>query len=156
MERLEVLHVAEMLPGVTTIGDLTDDDLFQENTFDCIVLTQTLQFIYDVQGAIRNCHRFLKPGGTVIATIPGISQISGWDMDRWGQFWSFTTRSALRLFEDEFTDGEVDVTAWGNVLTSIAFLEGLALEELRTRELDHVDPDYQLIIGVRATKGSPR
>lgn len=152
VEHIEVLHVSEKLPDVTVVGDLTDGELFPEGTFDCIVLTQTLQFIYDVHGAVSNCHRFLKPGGTVIATVPGISQISRWDMDRWGQYWSFTTRSASRLFEDAFAGGAVEVSSHGNVLSSIAFLQGLALEELRTRELDHIDPDYQLLIGIRATR----
>jgi hypothetical protein len=41
---------------------------------------------------------------------------------------------------------------YGNVLASIAFLEGLASEELRAAELDYRDPLYPLLICVRATK----
>jgi hypothetical protein len=38
------------------------------------------------------------------------------------------------------------------VLTAIAFLRGLAAEELKREELDYHDPDYELIITVRAVK----
>ncbi len=34
----------------------------------------------------------------------------------------------------------------------IAFLEGLCAEELRPGELDHRDPDYELVITLVATK----
>lgn len=152
VEKLEVLHVADWLPDVTVIGDLTDPGLFPENSFDCIILTQTLPFIYDVSAAVANCGRFLKPGGTVLATVNGISQVSRGDMDRWGHYWSFTTRSAARLFEAGFPGGDVEVVSYGNVLSSIAFLHGLSIHELRAEELDVHDPDYQLVIGVRAVK----
>jgi len=41
---------------------------------------------------------------------------------------------------------------YGNVLAATAFLHGLAAEELTREELDHRDPDYELLIGVRAQK----
>jgi SAM-dependent methyltransferase len=154
VQRFEILHVAEQHPDVTKIGDLSDPTVFSPETFDCIVVTQTLQFIYDVRGAIESCHRFLKPGGTLLVTIPGISQISRHDMDRWGHYWAFTTKSAERLFGDVFRGGQVEVVSYGNVLASIAFLHGLASRELKRHELDHHDPDYQLLIGVAATKAA--
>ena len=60
--------------------------------------------------------------------------------------------SAKRLFEEIFPENNVWVEAYGNVLTAIAFLEGLASEELRREELDHYDPDYPVTIAVRAVK----
>lgn len=148
----DVLHVTEHKPDVTILGDLTSADHIPSNTFDCIVLTQTLQFIYDVPAALRTVHRILKPGGIVLATVPGISQISRYDMERWGHYWSFTTRSAQALFEAVFPAQSIGIEMFGNVLAAIAFLHGLAAEELRQKELDHVDPDYQLLITVRAVK----
>jgi hypothetical protein len=38
------------------------------------------------------------------------------------------------------------------VLAATAFLHGLASQDLRSEELDHLDPDYQLLITVRAMK----
>jgi hypothetical protein len=38
------------------------------------------------------------------------------------------------------------------VLTAISFLEGLASEEIKKKDLDYQDPDYELLITVRAIK----
>jgi SAM-dependent methyltransferase len=148
----DVLHVAEDRPQVTIIGDLTNAEHVPSASFDCIILTQTLQAIYDVPAVIRTVHRILKPGGVVLVTIPGISKISRYDMDRWGYYWSFTTCSARRLFETFFPPDKVQIEAHGNVLVAIAFLHGLADRELRPRELDYHDPDYEVLITVRAQK----
>jgi hypothetical protein len=48
----------------------------------------------------------------------------------------------------------VDVRARGNVLTAIAFLIGMATEELSTRELEHDDPFFPMLVTVRAVKGA--
>jgi len=148
----DVLHVAESNPKVTIVADLTCADDIPSDTFDCIILTQTLQLIYDVPAAIKTVCRILKPGGVVLVTIPGISKISRYDMDRWGQFWSFTSWSAQRLFEEIFPATHVSIKAYGNVLAAVAFLHGLASEELRPEELDYLDPDYELLITIRAVK----
>ena len=52
------------------------------DAFDCIIFTQTLHFIYDVRLAIQTLHRILKPGGVLLATFPGISQIIPRQMGR--------------------------------------------------------------------------
>jgi SAM-dependent methyltransferase len=129
--RSDVLHVQEGNPKATIVADLTCADSIPSDTFDCIIFTQTLQFIYDVRAAIRHLYRILKPGGVLLATFPGISQISRYDMDRWGDYWRFTTLSARRLFEEVFPPGNVTVRAYGNVLAAVAFLHGLSAEELR-------------------------
>jgi SAM-dependent methyltransferase len=136
----------------TIVADLTCADHISPDTFDCIILTQTLQFIYDVQAALKTLYRILKPGGILLATFAGISQISRWDMDRWGHYWNFTTLSAQRLFEESFPAATVKVEAYGNVLAAVALLNGLATQELRREELDHHDPDYEVLITVRAVK----
>lgn len=150
--RSDVLHVQEGNPKATMIGDLAIGTQFVSDTFDCVIFTQTLQFIYDVRSALASLCRVLKPGGVLLATFPGISQISRYDMDRWGDYWRFTTLSARRIFEESFSPANITVQAHGNVLAAIAFLEGLAAEELRREELDHLDADYELLITVRAKK----
>jgi len=73
-------------------------------------------------------------------------------MDRWGEFWRFTTQSAQRLFEKEFSAENVKVDAYGNVLVAISLLHGLAAEELKPEYFEYQDPDYQVLITVRAVK----
>lgn len=148
----DVLHVIEGNPKATIVADLTDDNLSLAETFDCIICTQTLQFIYDVRAAVRSLHRILAPGGVLLATSHGISQISRYDMERWGEYWRFTTLSVRRLFEEFWPADCVSVEAHGNVLAAIAYLHGLAAEELKPYELDFQDTDYQLLITVRAIK----
>jgi len=150
--RADVLNLHPGDPDATLVADLANAGNIPSDSFDCIILTQTLQFIYDLRAAVSHLRRILKPNGRLLVTLPGISQISRYDMDRWGDFWRFTNLSAKRLFEESFGTGNVTVQVYGNVLAAIAFLEGLAPAELKLEELDYLDRDYQLLIAVRAVK----
>ena len=148
--RSDVLHVQEN-PRATIVANLESDDM-PAGIFDCIILTQTLPFIYDTRAAVRNLHRMLKPRAVLLATFPGISQISRFDMQRWGDYWRFTSLSARRLFEENFPAADVTIETHGNVLAACSFLQGITAEELRKEELDYHDPDYELLITLRAFK----
>jgi SAM-dependent methyltransferase len=150
--RSDVLHVPPGGRRATIVADLTNGAGLESISFDCVILTQTLPFIYDVTAAVKTLHRILRPGGTILATMPGISQISRYDMDRWGDYWRFTTLSARQLFESVFPADAITVRSHGNVLVAVAFLQGLAVEDLRPEDLESDDPDYQLLITVRAVK----
>jgi SAM-dependent methyltransferase len=152
LEQCDVLHVSENKPGVTIIGDLASANHIPANSFDCIILTQTLQFIYDVPSVIQTIYRILKPGGCVLVTIPGISHINRYEFDRWGDYWRFTTLASEKLFSAYFPVENLKIKAYGNIKVCIAFLHGIAYEELRKKELDYFDPDYELLITVQATK----
>jgi SAM-dependent methyltransferase len=152
VERGEVLHAAPGNPAATIVGDLTTGDGIPVEAFDCFVMTQTLPFIYGVEDAVRGAHRLLKPGGVVLATVPGMSQVSRADQRDWGDWWRFTSQGARRLFADVFGDDAVEVTAHGNVLAACAFLYGLAAEDLTDAQLAFDDPDYELLTTVRAVK----
>jgi SAM-dependent methyltransferase len=147
----DVLHVDQSNPQATIVADLSRADHIPSDTFDCIILTQTLHLIYDVRSAIQTLQRILKPEGVLLATFPGISQIA---RDRWGEqwYWAFTSRSARRLFEEAFPPENVEIEAHGNVLAAISFLHGLAAEELRIGELDRRDRAYEVLITLRALK----
>jgi SAM-dependent methyltransferase len=148
----DVLHTETGNPEATLVGDLATGAGVPRSAFDCILLTQTLPFIYDVRNAIVHTWDALRPRGVALVTVPGISQISRYDMNRWGDYWRFTDASVRRLFADVFGAENATVTTYGNVLAACAFLHGLAAHELRAEELDYHDPDYQVIIGIRATR----
>ena len=151
----DVLDVQEGNKDATIVADLNHADHLVSNSYDCIVFTQTLQYIYDVRACVQTLHRILSPGGVLLATFPCISPIARTDMDRSGEFWRFTDQSARRLFTECFPRSGIEVASYGNVLTAVAFLHGLATEELKVEELDHRDPDYQVVIAVRARKLQP-
>ncbi|MBM3225827.1 MAG: class I SAM-dependent methyltransferase [Candidatus Tectomicrobia bacterium] len=148
----DVLHIDPQHPGATITADLTCADQLPSATFDCLIVTQTLQFIYDVRAALRTLYRMLKPGGVLLATCHGISQIARWDMDHWGEYWRFTSLSAHRLVTEVFPASHTRVQAHGNVLAATAFLQGLVSTELQQAELDYHDPDYEVLITIRAVK----
>jgi len=148
----DVLHASPGNRHATIVGNLATGEGIPRSAFDCIVLTQTLLCIENVAAAIKHAASALKPHGVLLATVPGISQISRYDMDRWGDYWRFTTLSAHRLFEAEFGEASLSVQAHGNVLAATAFLQGICVEEMATSELDTVDPDYELVITIRAVR----
>lgn len=149
----DVLHVVEGNPAATIIGSLTEADHIPSNAFNCIILTQTLHLIFDVHSALRTVYRILKPGGVVLATFPGISQISN---DQWAETWSwsFSLASARRMFEECFPASHFTLEAFGNVLVATAFLQGLSSGELSRDELDFRDPMYDVLLTIRAAKPS--
>ena len=71
----DVLHASEGNPSATIVADLTDAPQLADATFDCVICTQTLLLIYDVRKAVATLHRILKPGGTALVTVPGVSRI---------------------------------------------------------------------------------
>ncbi|MDP9347353.1 MAG: class I SAM-dependent methyltransferase [Actinomycetota bacterium] len=152
VRRGDVLYASEGNPEATIVGDLTTGAGLPSEVFDCFICTQTLPFIYDVRSAATGCCGLLKPGGVLLATLPGISQISREDRHCWGDYWRFTTDSARRLFEEAFGPGPVEVTSHGNVLAAAGFLYGFAAEDMSEAELATQDPDYEMLITVRAVR----
>jgi SAM-dependent methyltransferase len=149
----EVLHVDKSNRKATIIGDLTDAENLPENKVDCFICTQTLNFIFDLKSAVSGCYKLLKQEGVFLGTVGGISQISRYDMDRWGDFWRFTDLSIRKLFETTFGAENMVVETYGNVFAANAFLQGIAVEDLENTDiLDEKDRDYQVIITIRAIK----
>ena len=145
------MHIEEGNPQATFYGDLSNVPQIPDNTFDCIILTQTLQFIYHYKEALQTCFRILKPGGSLLLTVPGISHIDhGEWKDIW--FWSFTKNSIIKLLGEFFPAPNTTVTAFGNVLVASAFLYGMGLPEVSKEQLDYSDTHYQVIITAVAVK----
>jgi SAM-dependent methyltransferase len=151
VQHSDVLHVDKANPNATIIGDLGDGKNLPSDTFDCIVLTQTLHLIYDMQHAVATLHRMLVPGGVLLVTVPGVSSV---DRGEWGAtwHWSLTPRSLERLLTDSFGAHQVTVETYGNLLVAAGFLYGLAAEELTRDELAARDPHYPVIVAARAVK----
>jgi glycosyltransferase involved in cell wall biosynthesis/SAM-dependent methyltransferase len=147
----DVLHVAEGNPKATIVADLAHAEQVPDNSFDCILLVQTLQFIYESRAALHTVFRILKPGGVLLATVSGISHRG---RDEWAAswYWNFTAYSMRKLMDETFPGAEVTIVSHGNVLAATAFLQGLAAKELQMHELRHNDPQYELVITVRAVK----
>lgn len=146
-----VLDVDASNAQATYVADLAAGDALPGAHFDCFVLTQTLQYVYDLPAALVHAHRILAPGGALLATLPAVSRVTEPPLT---DYWRFTAESARRLFADAFGPDAVEVTAPGNVLTQIAFLAGLAVEDLGAAALAEDDPSFPLLVCVAARKAA--
>jgi SAM-dependent methyltransferase len=153
VERSEVLHSVPGNPAATLVADLAAADAIPAGCYDCIILTQTLQMIFEVRAALGHLQRILKPGGVLLGTSHGISRIARREgVDPWGEYWHFTAQSTRRLFEALFPPDHLEIVTYGNVLSAAASLYGLAAADLTRAELDHRDPDFEVIVAVCARK----
>ncbi|WP_197018382.1 class I SAM-dependent methyltransferase [Sphingomonas sp. URHD0057] len=150
---VDILHIDASSDAATIIGDMSDPATLPEAKFDCLIVTQTLHLVYDMPAAVRNLYHALKPGGTLLMTVPGITPIA---RDRWKEtwYWSVTPAGAGRLFADAFGPGDFRVEFYGNVFAAVAFLEGVATEEVARAKLNLKDESYPVIVAVRATRAS--
>jgi SAM-dependent methyltransferase len=146
----DVLDIDPTNRNATIVADLAAADDVPADAFDCFILTQTLQLIFDARSAIFHAHRILRPGGVLLCSVPCVARITPGCID--SDHWRFTRASCSRLFDDVFPRDRVTVRTHGNVLTAIAFLTGMAAEELKQRELDYDDENFPLLVTVRAEK----
>jgi SAM-dependent methyltransferase len=156
VDRIEVVDLNEANTRRSLTIDLARVETIPDSAFDCVICTQTLLLIRDYESAVQSLHKMLKPAGVVLVTVPGIcptvraNLIAGVGED----WWRFTGRSAQFIFAKYFGSDHVTVKTYGNVLTATAFMHGLVQEELTLDELEYIDPDFELIVGIRATKAA--
>ncbi len=147
----DVLDIDKSNKQANIVGDLRNLSTVFDNTYDCIILTQVLQFIDNYNAAIAECYRILKPGGALLATVPALSRIdcvAGVE----GDFWRFTKAGAQHAFQQVFESNKLEVQAWGNVKTGLAFWVGMAQEDLKTNDFTYNDPNFPCLITVKAIK----
>lgn len=151
VEAIDVVDIDGSNPKATIVVDLAAADHVRADSFDCFILTQTLQCIYDAESVVAHVHRILRSGGVLLATVPTVSRILR-EHDRTVDYWRFTSVACERLFGDVFGADRVHVEAHGNVLTAVAFLMGMASEELQPGQLEERDPSFENVVCVRAVK----
>jgi SAM-dependent methyltransferase len=151
VEANDILDVDASNSRATVLADLANADHLPSDRYNCIILTQTLHVIYETRAVIGALHRILKPGGVLLATFPGLSKLS-WTELPGSWYWGFTCNSARRLFGEAFAPTGVEVESFGNVLTASAFLYGYSHRELSRTQLEYRDPEFDLLVAVRAVK----
>ena len=153
VQRSDILHFDAANLKATLVGDLSRAEHIPDSLFDCMIVTQTLHLIYDIRAALRHVHRLLRPGGALLATFPGISQISDAD---WGPSWcwGWSRGQAQELLEGAFPGGQVTVQQLGNRFAAVAFLQGLVVDELPVERLAGADDDVAFLLGAVAVKAA--
>lgn len=135
------------------VGDLTDADSLPENRFDCFICTQTLNFIFDVESAIKNIYHILKENGIALVTVASVSQISKYDHERWGDYWRFTDQGIMTLFSKYFKEENIEVASYGNYFSAISLFSGIVVEDIKEKNvLDVKDDEFPVVICLKVMK----
>ena len=144
---VDILDIDESNTAATVVGDLCDDSTLPPNAYDIAVVTQTLQLVPRPADAIGHLVNALRPGGSLLLTVPCLSRLAGsWDRWRW------TPRGMSDvLMEVAPPDATVECIGLGNGLAARAFLFGLAVTDLDDGILAVSDEDYPMLVAARVT-----
>lgn len=147
----DVLDIDPRNAEATVIADLGRPGSLPQQRYDCVLLTQTLHLIPDYVAALHNVFDALRPGGVVLLTAPTVSPHHPED-GLGHDLWRFTPAGLEHILHQVLPDAESEVQGYGNLITCVAFLNGLAAEELRSDELHAVDPRFPLVAAARIAK----
>ncbi|HWE81491.1 MAG TPA: hypothetical protein VG265_07560 [Gaiellaceae bacterium] len=148
---VDIVDIDPRNDEATIIVDLSDPGSLPAGRFDCAIVPQTLVYVRDPFTAAANLWQSLAPGGTLLISSPAICRLDSVfaSEDRW-----HLTPAGLQAVMDQSASGaaEIRVTGRGNVLVAVAFLHGIAEEELSTAELAFDDPLFPIVVTAFARK----
>jgi SAM-dependent methyltransferase len=144
---VEVLDIDPHNRGATILGDLQNLEAVPDASFDCVVVTQTLQYLRDPRRGVAELHRILSGTGSALVTLPCLGRVEPGDVL---DYWRFMPVGAAALFDEQ--DWQVHVESFGNALLGLAMWTGMAVEDLPARVWERNDPAWPCVVGVRATK----
>jgi len=154
----EAMDLSAHSPDITVVADLSRADQVPSDSYDCFVNQFTMHLIYDVEAAVYQAIRILKPGGVLLVNFPCVDYYfpSGLDMGT-GEplflYWWFTPVQVENLLRRAgLQAGDYHVKIYGNLFARIAYQMNMPAEELTQHELDYSDPGHPLLICVRAVK----
>lgn len=96
----------------TIVGDICNPPI-QSNTYDLVLICQTLEHVWDTKRALWECHRITKSGGWMIADVPFMYEYHESPDD----YWRISHTALTRLCNDVGFQGKAELL--GGVLTSI-------------------------------------
>jgi SAM-dependent methyltransferase len=143
LDRVEVVDIDPHNREATLTVDLCVEGSLPANSFDCVIITQTLHFLPAPRQALKNMWDSLRPGGTILMTVPSLNRADSEAPE--SDYWRFTPVGLQRLLEETCPTARIEVEGHGNMLVSIATLLGLAVEELDGYELQAEDSDFPVI-----------
>lgn len=147
--RSEILDVDPTNRRATLIDDLRTAETVEEASLDCAIVTQTLHVLDEPDRAVARLRSLLAPGGVLLATVPTLSRIAP-ETGPDGDYWRLGERAARDLVAGLFPPDGVSVRCLGNRRICLAFLAGLAEEDLHPDDFDDHDPRWPLVVGIRA------
>lgn len=147
---IDLIDVDPRNTRATIVADLTEPGAVPGERWDCVVLPQTVHLVTDPAAAVGNAYRALRPGGVLLVTAPCLARVDPDIPD--GDRWRFPPAGLRLLVEGACPGADVDLVAHGNLVSTMAFLLGLATHELRPEDLDRRDGGYPLVAGARVRR----
>ncbi len=146
--KFDVLDINAENERANVLGDLQHLNMVPDESYECAIVTCTLQYLRDPRRGVCELHRIISSGGTLLVAVNCIAreETAGEGTD----YWRFMPAGVSALFAD--LSWEVEITRYGNALVGTAIWCGMAVEDLPRRAWQHDDPSWPCIVGVRATK----
>jgi SAM-dependent methyltransferase len=148
VEKLDILHVDDSNPLATIVADLTKPNNIRSDRFDCIICTHVLHIIFELDKAVSELYRILRPGGVLLVAVPQVSMCD----PRFHEIWRFTPEGLAVVLSKVFGEKNVLVRAYGNSLTAAGEIRGLVASEFSKPTLDYHDPRFAVEVCARACK----
>jgi SAM-dependent methyltransferase len=148
--KLDILHKEPGNRKATIVADLTTPNDIPSDWFDCIICTYVLHSIFELNKAVLELHRILKPGGVLLVAVPHIAKYR----PQYTEAWRFTPEGLHLVLARIFGAEHIAVRAYGNSLTAAGNIRGLAAHEFTKAELDYHDPGFPVGVFARACKQS--
>ncbi len=124
--------------------DLAHADRVPSGSYDCFLLPNTLCFLRNLDASLREARRIVRPGGIILATVPGFVPLTADVEDYWHASAAGWRVVAARVWPD----CDTTVESHGNCLAAAAAMYGIAVEELTAAELDVHDPRYPVLVTI--------
>jgi SAM-dependent methyltransferase len=115
-------------------------------SYDCLLLPNTLPHFRELDLALAQARRIVRPGGVLLASAAGLLPLTG-DAS---EFSRLTPDGWRHRLASAWPGATVEVRGHGNCLAAMAAQLGLALEELTPSELDADDPRYPVLCTIAA------
>jgi SAM-dependent methyltransferase len=116
--------------------------------YDCLLLPNTVQHLRELDLALRNVFRVVRPGGVILASAAGIVPLTGDAPD----YWRLSPAGWREKLPALWPGADINVTGHGNCLAATAAQMGLAAEELSPAELDADDPRFPVLTTILCRK----
>lgn len=95
----------------TYVADICDTKL-PDAQFDCIILSQVLEHVWEPHKAIAESHRMLRPGGWLIIDVPWMYEYHP-EAPAFDDYWRFSAAALSRMLE-AFSDAGVQQSEIGS------------------------------------------
>jgi hypothetical protein len=113
--------------------------------YDCLLLPNALPHFRELDLALANVARIVRPGGAILASAAGLLPLTGDVPD----YWRFSPDGWREKLAAAWPGAVLEVAGHGNCLSAVGAQLGLALEELTAAELDVHDPRFPLVTTIR-------